>query len=793
MSDSELLNNSANGIRPSGGAIFSAALSAELVNTSLLENRVVASHLQAHGGAVAVSAGILRLIGCRVHNNVAESLRGSVFARGGAFHLIGGDVRIEGSSLKGNRMGGLGLSQADASKGGGAHFLVQDGDFVLDSCSIAQDGESSEEARMENAAELWLFAVHTVALRNSSFRSATPGQGLLNIQGSLLQVIIRGCAFDNVAIGVAAGVSARPIGIVDSTFTPALDPLVPTVQPTSESGTATCVAQLAGEQLCDPRALCESVTTGGVRCSCVGSALRSKPGVPEDGRLCEQDPSMHAVLESESVSIAVAKPGSLTNRTLTLIVEARGEAELNITFNVTITRFEASSGAVVPFNGLVRIDQPSMSAFGLHIEWKQRPPLARWLADLDVGRLKFADSSRHEFSVRLACGRAEQDAEQDCAADGDIITTTVQLASPQDGRLMSQEVMVPDVTVQTRVEALVSCINTLFWVTSAGLALEGGTILAESSLEVRLQAMDVDDLEVNFTRAEIFLSLEDENKRASTFPFNTEVGSSDYTAAVAGAVTKEPGRYTLVVRVPKGPTGSCEILRRSVTVAERPQGLNTMWLSVGSLSACAVFVGAIVFWARRMKAELKNALVMVLTEASKTVISISFELGNLVTDLLTTYRVVFEDMVRSPQYRVPYAVFGCLAIMVGLVSMVYQVQRAYKLRLQIKSNAIVKQEPAETDAGTDLEDHASHAVVHKLKWELEKVSRDLTALAVGMLSLLLADVPMVRAHRPDPQKRDCIDSESLSVLSAGQAVMTALLVLKENVTDKTVRYLQLER
>jgi hypothetical protein len=59
---------------------------------------------------------------------------------------------------------------------------------------------------------------------------------------------------------------------------------------------------------------------------------------------------------------------------------------------------------------------------------------------------------------------------------------------------------------------------------------------------------------------------------------------------------------------------------------------------------------------------------MVLTEASKTVISISFELGNLFTDLLTTYRVVFEGLVRSPQYRVPYAVFGCLSIMVALVS-----------------------------------------------------------------------------------------------------------------------------
>jgi hypothetical protein len=107
------------------------------------------------------------------------------------------------------------------------------------------------------------------------------------------------------------------------------------------------------------------------------------------------------------------------------------------------------------------------------------------------------------------------------------------------------------------------------------------------------------------------------------------------------------------------------------------------------------------------------------------------------------------------------------------------------LRLQIKSNAIVEQEPAETDR--DLEDDASHAVVHKLKWELEKVSRDLKALAVGLLCFFLADVPMVRV-RPDPQKSDSADNESLLVCSVWQAVMTALLVLKENVTDKTVRY-----
>jgi hypothetical protein len=370
-----------------------------------------------------------------------------------------------------------------------------------------------------------------------------------------------------------------------------------------------------------------------------------------------------------------------------------------------------------------------------------------------------------------------------CVADGDTVETVLEVASQSGSGVRSA------VRIVTLVQSRISCDHSRAWI-----AYDLQSVSTSTAMRVHLEAYDVDSLPIAYNRAPVEFRF-----GSHLLPQRWDRGSNKYVADVSADLTETAGLYELNVTAVDGwsnrrqTVGRCELLRRSVTVAEKPQGLNPLWLSVGSLSACAVFVGAIVFWARRMKAELKNALVMVLTEASKTVISISFELGNLVTDLLTTYRVVFEDMVRSPQYRVPYAVFGCLAIMVGLVSMVYQVQRAYKLRLQIKSNAIVKQEPAETDAGTDLEDHASHAVVHKLKWELEKVSRDFKALAVGMLCLILADVPMVRAHRLDPQKCDWVDSESLSVCSAWQAVMTALLVLKENVTDKTVRYLQLER
>jgi hypothetical protein len=160
MSDSELRNNSATGRDPRGGAIWSAAETVDLVNTSLLQNRVVVSRGQGLGGAIHVSSGFLCFDRCRVHANVAESLRDSLGAGGGGVHIYAGAVRIERSSLRSNIMGGRGIGQADASrKVGGAQMLAEGGQVVLDSCNVADDdgsSEDAEEARLENAAEWWL-------------------------------------------------------------------------------------------------------------------------------------------------------------------------------------------------------------------------------------------------------------------------------------------------------------------------------------------------------------------------------------------------------------------------------------------------------------------------------------------------------------------------------------------------------------------------------------------------------------------------------------------------------------
>jgi hypothetical protein len=295
------------------------------------------------------------------------------------------------------------------------------------------------------------------------------------------------------------------------------------------------------------------------------------------------------VLESESVAIDVAKPGSLTNRTLALIVAAGGETALAVAFKVAMTRFEAKSGVAIAVNGSIRVGQPSISAFGLHIEWRATPPAETWHADLDGSALKYVNTSRYEFAVRLACDRGEQS----CAADGDVITTTfLQLASPQNSSLRSE------VSVLTRVAALVSCNTTLGWVTSAGFEL-GDSVAAESPIEVRLQARDVDNLEVKFTRAAIELQWTSETGATTKVPFNTESGSSDYDAVISGAWTKEPGRYTLLVRA-SGPTGNgenyCTILRRSITVAADKSKL-TLGLAIGlPLLVVAVSLAA---WAWR--------------------------------------------------------------------------------------------------------------------------------------------------------------------------------------------------
>jgi hypothetical protein len=355
----------------------------------------------------------------------------------------------------------------------------------------------------------------------------------------------------------------------------------------------------------------------------------------------------------------------------------------------------------------------------------------------------------------------------------------VRLVSPRESRIASQQV-----TVQTNVVALASCNRSVALIVQSADSSDSGipitdTLLTDAALVfVDLRVIDADGIPIRESVPDVVVLWGPTHQIVPTKPKPAEGGSHSnrFTASIDASLRSAPGSYRLQVVLRDGwnealgAGGDCILLERIVRV-EKPGSHNVVWISVGSLVACTILVGAIVFWARRTSAELQNVLLMVVTEACTTVISMSFKLGNLAAELFATYRVVFEGIVKSPHYRVPYAVFGCLSIVVGLVLIVHLVRRASELCYQVQNHAEIQPEPSalsprRTPPGKPVEPaEVNRATVHKLEWELKKVSRDRMGLAVGVLGLLLQDLPMVRAHANGPSHRHA-ESESEENLAA---------------------------
>ncbi len=529
------------------------------------------------------------------------------------YNAVGARVVLDGCLLRLNAAGGEGLYQANSwsydndVRGGyeaskAAHIFTSGRAQVTR--TVIEAG--SNFAQIEHAAQRWIIVGGgTLFLDASNFSSAAGSDPLLWLLASSTpdaEILIRQCSVRNLKLQ-----SAAKVGVVNSEFEP---PLNSSVFATFQQGE--CARVVANEQMCDPRAQCDlRLTAGGdpsgVQCSCVGNGLRYKPGVSDDGRQCEQGASLRAVLESESVAITVAKPGSLTNRTLTLIVQAHGEAELNVTFDVSMTRFEASSGALIAVNGSMRVDRPSISAFGLHLEWQQLPPPAMWRADLDGSQLKYAGTSRHEFTVRLECERSEHS----CAADGDDVTTVVLLASNDSlSRSLRSEVR-----IVTNVQSLLSCKHT-----RAAVSIEPDfkSVPISSSIRVQVFAKDADNLPVSFTRAEISLKF-----GCRTIPMQWSRGSNEYVADVPAELTAQPGVYDLVVSASSvwnvtKPASSCELARRTITVKEGVSTNSILTDSIlgGAGGAAIVVIGGLLIVVRKRRAHLQAIMLMLFTEVS---------------------------------------------------------------------------------------------------------------------------------------------------------------------------------
>ncbi len=291
-----------------------------------------------------------------------------------------------------------------------------------------------------------------------------------------------------------------------------------------------------------------------------------------------------ASVQAAMVSITVPKSGR--SIPLQLIAAATGEMPFSIVYDVTVRWRTQQGQQLSDVNATTTHSSGPLSAYGHYIDWDRSSPAANWSADLDANARRFSETRHHGFSVRMDCegppGGAAAAAGV-CAADGDVIETTMEFRSWSSTNVSAYT------TVRTAVEALASCDNSRVWLTRAGLELTGDSTLAESPLEARVSAVDVDHMAINVTRADIELLW-----GGSPAPLHLTAvrGSNQYVATLSAMDTKTPGSYELAVKmkagwnVTTGKVADCVLLRRTIAVEADTKSI----ILAGAISSTFVLV-----------------------------------------------------------------------------------------------------------------------------------------------------------------------------------------------------------
>ena len=663
INDTEVSENRAKGGKAEGGAIWFAGETLDLTNAPLTRNVASADGGggRAVGGALFHAGFAARLVDCHLVENravIAGTVPLAVRTSGGAAHVdIGANLLLRRCMLRHNSAGGKLFAAASwaafaRERDSSALHIYSQGFVTLDDCDITDDlGLAMFDVPADSA---WFWIVvdgGTFELRSSRFSTSAihffdlcqwPDSGgcdpeeepvgywcpvgtdyhdcgtepppeagpfgrLINVRVHQAQLLVRGCTTTNLTVHATA--LDVPIGIVNSTFEPALnESLVRTVRPSPKCGT-----RVVSSQVCDPRAACRPRTSGGVECACTGEGLHDRPGTYPDGGSCVQDTSVDMLIQSRHMIFQVHKPGNHTEM-VHVVVRAEGEQPFTAPFAMSMARTSSREQAANT-SAWGRIDERRLSLDGHHVLWVT-PPSNDSQFDLDLERQLFSATKEYMLQLRLDCGGV-----QPCVADGDKVMTVLSIgdaSSPSRQRVA--------VSITTEVAALVSCQRTMVWV-------EGGAqgVRASSAIVVRLRAVDVDALPIDQTRAEVEFRFGNQ-----TVPVNWNRGSNEYVASVPAELTGQAGEYELVVTATHGwdedakQQARCVLLRRKIQVDE---GFNSSLVLAISLSCCVVCVIGLVVWVRRRSEQLRHILTMVLTEVGKLIMSICFELGDLATDV----------------------------------------------------------------------------------------------------------------------------------------------------------------
>jgi hypothetical protein len=568
------IGNRAEGLDACCGAMKLGLGFARFKDAAFDSNTVIVSRGSGAGGAVLAEGGRFSFEGGVWRHNTVQLASPLAFGAtaGGLFAATAsGEVSLVGVRFVSNTAGGIGQAESSAifistamerHDKRAAHIEVGNTATVtIERCSF--EGVLSSVAIQPPLAKWLLYARSSARLRlvDSSVvvvteSSDSSSEGLLQLSGDA-EALIRGCHVIGAAI--SSDVSEGKLGIVNSIFSPPLNNSVKTIGPPQ------CSAAVASNApMCDPRALCEQVPGSGVKCTCVGDGLRYMPGVPEDGRDCQQDAKLTATLQTQVVSITIRKPG-VSRDTLRTIVQAVGDRSYNFRLSVNVSLLDGSAwpSSRVVVGSVTGVATKQSSAFGQHIEWRKPYPPVYWIANADNTSRKVSDRAEQEFQVRLEC-----EDQRDCAADGDVIETTIFVTSQQDARVGA------NVIVLTTVESLMSCENSKLEMMQAGKIVLGSGVSAETSLTIHVEAVDVDGFKISRTRAEIEFRCS--NQILPVQPWRPE-SINEYVAEIPPDLLLRLGQFDLVVRALNGwnrtsrQMAPCDLLRVSMlAVAPKP-------------------------------------------------------------------------------------------------------------------------------------------------------------------------------------------------------------------------------
>jgi hypothetical protein len=431
------------------------------------------------------------------------------------------------------------------------------GSLVMLQCTILDAG-----ALMENGAPNWIAVrgAGALALIDSQLSSTVERTTMLTLADKDSQALLRHCALRNITIDNAGdwGLPVTNLGIVHSTFDPPLGENIPTV------GVSACALPVARrEPMCDPRAICTSGASGGVQCRCSEGGLREKAESRLDGSECERMPALGALLSMPQIRLVVQKPGKSSSSVLYQLT-ADGEMAFSVTYRINNSLIRPAVDENRRLHSVSSSSFADLIAFGSRFVWDGPAPTSEALFDLNSARAKFSDMLAHRFSVELDCNASTTQ----CAADGDVIETIIE-ASPslhdEQGGSVETSIRATS-TVNVMVEALASCENTLVRMLPDMLE-----VLELTPLRVEVFAIDVDDLDIKYSRPEIEVWWTDYSGRKERLGYSRNAGTNRFVFEVPVRLVI-PGSHDVVVSIRKGwnrtlnERTDCELLHRRVAV-----------------------------------------------------------------------------------------------------------------------------------------------------------------------------------------------------------------------------------